>query len=125
MFQGRSFYKTGTTYSLSTWELKQQLKKNQKTLKLNRSGCNKDNINEAKYLIGLIFHYKLIWVVDCVIRQMLRYLLLKSIGRITRLKKKFSDTQTLSIGRSHSRNPQPSNQSLRYVLLHHLRYQTY
>ena len=46
--------------------------------------------NEAKSLIGLISHYKLIWVVGCVIRQMLRYLLLKSIDQITRLKKKFS-----------------------------------
>ena len=34
--------------------------------------------NEAKSLIGLISHYKLIWVVGCVIRQMLRYQLLKS-----------------------------------------------
>ena len=33
-----------------------------------------DLINEAKSLIGLISHYKLIWVAGCVIREMLRYL---------------------------------------------------
>ena len=54
--------------------------------------------NKAKSLIGLISHYKLIWVVGCVIRQMLRYILLKSIGQITRLKKNF--TQNLNISRT-------------------------
>ena len=48
----------------------------------------KRRVNQAKSLIGLISHYKLIWVTGCMIRQMLRYLLLKSIGQITRLKKK-------------------------------------
>ena len=60
----------------------------------------------------LIYLYKLIWVAGCVIRKMLRYLLLKSIGQITRLKKKVSHSQNLNISRSQSRNLRPSNQSL-------------